>query len=69
LKTSGLCAIIVVWFIGPLAQVVEQLAFNQRVAGSSPARLIPFNSINYQADSVSPQRVLDLPAFRQESTI
>jgi hypothetical protein len=24
---------------GPLAQVVEQLAFNQRVAGSSPARL------------------------------
>jgi hypothetical protein len=25
--------------IGPLAQVVEQLAFNQRVAGSSPARL------------------------------
>jgi hypothetical protein len=31
---------------GPLAQVVEQLAFNQRVAGSSPARLTS-NSISY----------------------
>jgi hypothetical protein len=31
---------------GPLAQVVEQLAFNQRVAGSSPARLTS-NCINY----------------------
>ena len=25
---------------GPLAQVVEHLTFNERVAGSSPARLI-----------------------------
>ena len=31
---------------GTLAQVVEQLAFNQRVAGSSPARLT-LNSISY----------------------
>ncbi len=29
---------------GPIAQLVEQLAFNQRVAGSSPARLI--NGVN-----------------------
>lgn len=27
-------------FHGPLAQLVEQLTLNQRVAGSSPARLI-----------------------------
>ena len=26
---------------GPLAQLVEHLTFNERVAGSSPARLIP----------------------------
>jgi hypothetical protein len=25
--------------VGPLAQLVEQLTFNQRVAGSNPARL------------------------------
>jgi hypothetical protein len=25
-------------FLGPLAQLVEQLAFNQLVAGSNPAR-------------------------------
>ena len=30
---------------GPIAQSVEQLAFNQWVAGSSPARLIPFPKI------------------------
>ena len=33
---------------GPLAQVVEQLPFKQRVAGSSPARLTYF----HQADHV-----------------
>src|SRR5262245_12089029 len=31
---------------GPLAQVVEHLTFNERVAGSSPARLIDLKSIN-----------------------
>jgi hypothetical protein len=31
---------------GPIAQLVEQLAFNQWVAGSSPARL---NSIRIQS--------------------
>ena len=31
---------------GPLAQLVEQLTLNQRVAGSSPARLT-LNSIAY----------------------
>jgi hypothetical protein len=31
--------------VGPLAQVVEHLTFNQGVAGSNPARLInPFNN-------------------------
>ena len=29
--------------LGPLAQLVEHLAFNQRVAGSSPARLIYYS--------------------------
>ncbi len=28
---------------GPLAQLVEHLAFNQRVVGSSPTRLIQLN--------------------------
>jgi hypothetical protein len=28
--------------VGPLAQLVEQLTFNQRVAGSIPARLTIF---------------------------
>jgi hypothetical protein len=32
---------------GPIAQSVEQLAFNQWVAGSSPARLTTFFKINY----------------------
>src|SRR5579884_4272748 len=33
---------------GPLAQLAEHLPFKQRVAGSSPARLI-FDSIRYAA--------------------
>ena len=33
--------------------MVEQLAFNQRVAGSSPARLIEFNTEGYQIGSLS----------------
>ena len=32
--------------------MVEQLAFNQRVAGSSPARLIEFNTEGYQIGSL-----------------
>lgn len=30
---------LVTHLVGPLAQLVEQLTFNQRVAGSNPARL------------------------------
>jgi hypothetical protein len=45
MKLRGLLSISIpfgpCWFdIGPLAQLVEQLTLNQRVAGSSPARLI-----------------------------
>jgi hypothetical protein len=37
---------------GPLAQLVEQLTLNQRVAGSSPARLTTFSPQNMQIQSV-----------------
>lgn len=29
--------------VGPVAQLVEQLTFNQRVTGSNPVRLTTFN--------------------------
>ena len=38
--TGLLFPVVSFWFHGPLAQLAEHLTFNERVAGSSPARLI-----------------------------
>jgi hypothetical protein len=32
------CGLSIIWFIGPLAQLVEQLTLNQLVVGSIPTR-------------------------------
>ena len=36
--TSGVVVLSIEWFIGPLAQLVEQLTLNQLVVGSIPTR-------------------------------
>ena len=46
---------------GPLAQVVEQLAFNQRVGGSSPPRLT-LNPITFYA-RIGVQKFDPFPLF------
>ena len=39
IEKSTLLGVLTIYLSGPIAQSVEQLAFNQWVAGSSPARL------------------------------
>ena len=43
---------------GPIAQLVEQLAFNQWVAGSSPARLTTFRKQTLDAVGCEARRIL-----------